>query len=192
MHSRDSMTETERSPGRGNAATVSVVIPVLNEVRSIAAACSTCPAHPVVREVLVVDDGSTDGTAEVATDAGARVMTSSLPGQRRVDEGWHRGCHRRDSPFPGRRPSRDSSDDFVEKMVAPILDGAADLVKARFSRDAGRVTVLTARPLLGAFFPELAGFDQPLGGIVAVDVRCSRTFSWRMTTALMWVCSSTR
>jgi HAD superfamily phosphoserine phosphatase-like hydrolase len=43
----------------------------------------------------------------------------------------------------------------------------ADFVKARFSRRAGRVTLLTARPLLRTFFPEFAHLDQPLGGIIA-------------------------
>ena len=57
--------------------------------------------------------------------------------------------------------------DLVQRMVGPILARDAKMVKARFTRDAGRVTVLTARPLLGSFFPELARFDQPLGGIVA-------------------------
>ena len=62
---------------------------------------------------------------------------------------------------------RQICDDLVERMTAPIISGKADLVKAKFSRDAGRVTILTARPLLSAFFPELNRFDQPLGGIVA-------------------------
>lgn len=38
---------------------------------------------------------------------------------------------------------------------------------AKFTRAAGRVTALTARPLLRVFFPEVAHFEQPLGGIVA-------------------------
>lgn len=56
---------------------------------------------------------------------------------------------------------------LIRLMVAPIAGGEADFVKARFSREAGRVTVLTAKPLLATFFPELAGFAQPLGGIIA-------------------------
>jgi hypothetical protein len=40
-------------------------------------------------------------------------------------------------------------------------------VKARFGRGGGRVTELTARPMLQVFFPELARFSQPLGGLVA-------------------------
>ena len=57
--------------------------------------------------------------------------------------------------------------DLVERMVAPLVRDEADFVKASFSRRAGRVTVLTARPLLRTYFPELVHFEQPLGGIVA-------------------------
>jgi HAD superfamily phosphoserine phosphatase-like hydrolase len=47
------------------------------------------------------------------------------------------------------------------------LKGDADFVKARFGRGGGRVTELTAKPMLKIFFPELAHFSQPLGGIIA-------------------------
>lgn len=166
MHSRDSMTETERSPGRGNAATVSVVIPVLNEVRSIAALVRLVRHDPLVREVLVVDDGSIDGTAEAATDAGARMIASSLLGKgASMADGIQATTGDIvlfvDGDLVHIEP------DLVQRMVGPILARDAKMVKARFTRDAGRVTVLTARPLLGSFFPELARFDQPLGGIVA-------------------------
>lgn len=55
----------------------------------------------------------------------------------------------------------------MDRLTAPVLAGEADFVKAKFSRTAGRVTTLTARPLLQSFFPELAHLGQPLGGIVA-------------------------
>jgi hypothetical protein len=58
-------------------------------------------------------------------------------------------------------------DDLVSRVTAPILEQGADFVKAQFSRSAGRVTMLTARPLMKTFFPELNYIDQPLGGIVA-------------------------
>lgn len=59
------------------------------------------------------------------------------------------------------------SDDLVPRMTTPLLEGKADFVKARFTRSAGRVTILTARPLLLTFFPELAHIEEPLGGIIA-------------------------
>ena len=57
--------------------------------------------------------------------------------------------------------------DLVQRMIAPLMAGEADFVKAKFTRIAGRVTILTARPLLRTYFPELAEVTQPLGGIIA-------------------------
>src|SRR4029077_5315999 len=52
---------------------VSVVIPALNEEEPIAGVVRECLATGVPAEVIVVDNGSTDRTAERAREAGARV-----------------------------------------------------------------------------------------------------------------------
>jgi len=54
-------------------ARVSVVIPALNEEQAIAEVVRGLVASPLVREVLVVDNGSSDRTAAEAEAAGARV-----------------------------------------------------------------------------------------------------------------------
>ncbi|MFP5322648.1 MAG: glycosyltransferase family 2 protein [Acidimicrobiia bacterium] len=59
-------------------ATVDVVMPARNEVTTVAANVAAAAGCRHVREVIVVDDGSTDGTAAAAEAAGARVV--SLPG----------------------------------------------------------------------------------------------------------------
>ncbi len=45
----------------------------------------------------------------------------------------------------------------------PILEGKTDITKTKFARARGRVTELTAKPLLNFFFPEIS-FEQPLSG----------------------------
>jgi glucosyl-3-phosphoglycerate synthase len=67
-----------------------------------------------------------------------------------------------DGDLAGLRPG------LVTELCRPLMRDQADFVKARFSRHAGRVTELTAKPMLRVFFPELARFAQPLGGLIAV------------------------
>ncbi|HSQ71554.1 MAG TPA: haloacid dehalogenase-like hydrolase, partial [Rubrivivax sp.] len=66
-----------------------------------------------------------------------------------------------DGDLAGLRPG------IVSDLCAPLQRGEADFVKARFGRGGGRVTELTAKPMLKVFFPELAEFGPPLGGIIA-------------------------
>lgn len=154
-------------PSRPDDQRVSVVIPVLNESARIASVIRHVKRSPLVGEIIVMDDGSIDGTPEIAQAAGGRVITSALLGK---------GSSMEDGVLEARHDTLLYLDgdlsglchDLVERLTQPVLRGEADFVKARFSRRAGRVTVLTARPLLRTYFPELAHFEQPLGGIIAV------------------------
>jgi phosphoserine phosphatase len=145
---------------------ISVIIPVIDVSGTISAVVKLALADPRVSEVIVVDDGSIDGTPELAGAAGARVVTSTLLGK---------GASMRDGLNAARNDlliylDGDLSElrqDLIARLAGPLLDGGADLVKAAFSREAGRVTALTARPLLQTFFPELNHIEQPLGGIIA-------------------------
>jgi phosphoserine phosphatase len=149
-----------------SAQRVSVVIPALNEASHIAAVVAHALADPVTAEVIVVDDSSIDDTAALARAAGARVLRSSMLGK---GASMHDGARAAacpivvylDGDLDGLRPG------IVGDLTAPIAHDRADFVKARFGRSGGRVTELTAKPMLRVFFPELASFSQPLGGIVA-------------------------
>ncbi|AXQ95584.1 glycosyltransferase [Cereibacter azotoformans] len=55
-------------------ATVTCLIPAFNEGRRIGAVLAAACANRLVDEVIVIDDGSTDDTAEVAERAGVRVL----------------------------------------------------------------------------------------------------------------------
>ena len=66
------------------ARSVTIVVPAFNEGDSIGRVVTALRAAAPWHEVLVIDDGSTDGTGKAAQDAGARVRAPSLQqGQRR-------------------------------------------------------------------------------------------------------------
>lgn len=70
---------------------ISVLIPTLNdEARLAAALAPMVPASMdgVVRELIVVDRGSTDATLEIADDAGAIVVSSEGPGYEGLQEAF--------------------------------------------------------------------------------------------------------
>jgi glycosyltransferase involved in cell wall biosynthesis len=54
---------------------ISIIIPALNEAESIGLVVASMPWH-LIAECIVVDNGSTDQTASIAAEAGARVTTS--------------------------------------------------------------------------------------------------------------------
>lgn len=154
---------------------VSVVIPALNEEATVAHVVQACLAS-CADEVLVIDSDSTDATALRAAEAGATVVP------------WREVDSR--EPWPGKgealwRGVKAARGDvvvfvdadvtnvqpwWVDRLAAPFVDPSVHLVKASYTRlgAGGRVTELTAKPLLRAFYPELAALDQPLAGEYAI------------------------
>lgn len=121
---------------------------------------------PATAEVIVVDDSSVDDTAALAREAGALVVTSTMLGKgaSMLDGAQVARCELivyLDGDLTGLRPN------IIGSLAAPLVAGMADFVKARFGRGGGRVTELTAKPMLKVFFPELAQLGQPLGGVIA-------------------------
>ena len=149
--------------------TISVCIPARNEELTVGAVVSTVrrelvERHALVDEVVVVDDGSRDQTAALATAAGARVISGPAAGK--GDALWTSlassigdlvvWC---DADVRGFDPR------FVIGLAAPmLLDDHLDFVKGWYERNSGRVTELTARPVISLLYPHLAGFAQPLSG----------------------------
>ena len=163
---------------------VSVCLPARDEEatvgHTVATVRRTLMEHvQLVDEVIVIDDGSTDATAEAAAWEGALVYGSAdilsdlPPGTGKgnalwkslyVSNGdlvvwldadvWNFGSH------------------FVTRLLEPLLtQPEIGFVKGYYRRPlfgdptgGGRVTELMARPVLSTLFPELTAFVQPLAG----------------------------
>ncbi|CCG01290.1 glucosyl-3-phosphoglycerate synthase [Blastococcus saxobsidens] len=167
---------------------ISVVLPARNEEATVGRLVADLRAHwmrrtPLVDELVVVDSDSTDATAAVARAAGASVVatTDVLPahGTRR---GKGEALWKSLAATTGDLVVFLDADllgdvaHYVPGLLGPLLtDPQVDYVKGCYTRPlqvgdvvlpagGGRVTELTARPLLNALWPELAGVVQPLGG----------------------------
>src|SRR6266849_2491430 len=93
----------------------------------------------LVDQVLVVDADSRDGTADIARAHGAEVYSEN---ELLSDYG----------PAQGKGDAMWRALSVARGDIVMLADGG------------GRVTELTAKPLLNFFFPELTGFVQPLAG----------------------------
>ena len=130
---------------------VSVVIPTHNEAQSIGRVLADLPAD-IVTEVLVVDSNSTDGTPEIASTMGARVLHEPRRGYGRA---CLTGLAAANNPDVVVFLDGDYSDRPAELpiLLAPIIGGRADItLGSRF----GKQSVPGALPWHAAFGNRLA------------------------------------
>lgn len=167
--------------------TVTAVLPARDEADTVGSIVERIAAlGGLVDQILVVDADSQDDTAEVAADAGAEVLqqASLVPEMGPVlgkgDAMWRAlAAVRCDLVVYIDADTRDFSASLVTGLLGPLFDDSdAQFCKATYDRPyttgdrevangGGRVSQLTARPLLAAFYPELADLTQPLSGEVA-------------------------
>ncbi len=167
--------------------TITICIPARDEAATIAAVVAplvALRADGVVDQVVVVDSDSRDGTGAIAAALGAEVLDPSAvlpefgPVQGKGDAMW-----RALSAVSGDlvcfvdADSEDFGAHFACGLLGPLCcEPGVQFVKGYYRRPfkanggppeptgGGRVTELTARPLLRAFYPELASVRQPLAG----------------------------
>ena len=122
---------------------VDAVIPALDEEESIGAVLDALP-RPLIRRVVVCDNGSRDSTAAVAGSRGAVVVEESR-------RGYGAACLRALAALESDPPDvvlcldADQSDDPADapRVLAPLLEGRADLVlgsRGLGEREAGALT----------------------------------------------------
>jgi glucosyl-3-phosphoglycerate synthase len=163
---------------------VSVCLPARDEEATVGGVVATVRRGLVERlqlvdEIVVIDDGSADATADVARAEGAHVYAASevLPD---LPTGSGKGSAMWKSLYVSQgdlvcwldADIRNFRADFVTRLLAPLLDDPdAGMVKGYYRRPlhgapsgGGRVTELMARPVLSYLFPLLSRFVQPLAG----------------------------
>ena len=163
-------------PARDEAATIGPILEQLIPLRE----------RGVIDQVVVADDSS-DGTAEIARRLGAEVhrqaelMPEYGPVRGKGDAMWRAlSVLRGDVVCFLDADSEEFGAHFALGLVGPIATGdEIRFVKGFYRRPwrtetgrvqphgGGRVTELLARPMINRFFPELAGFVQPLAGEIA-------------------------
>lgn len=137
-------------------------------------------------QVIVVDADSPDGTADVAREHGAEVYSENQlmpdygPAQGKGDAMWRAlSVATGDIVMFADSDTKDFQEHYIYGTLGPLLaDPRIQFCKGAFRRPftegeksiadgGGRVTELMAKPLINLFYPELAGFVQPLAGELA-------------------------
>jgi glucosyl-3-phosphoglycerate synthase len=173
----------------GAGLTIGVCLPALDEAATVGRICEVIATDLVapgfVDRLVVVDSGSTDETMAVAAAAGASVARArdlvptapeiATPGK---GESLWKSLSVVDTDVIVWLDSdtRNFGSHFIVGLVAPLLsDPEVVFSKAFYERPlhgedglartgGGRVTELAIRPLVNLFYPEFAGFIQPLSG----------------------------
>jgi len=170
---------------------IDVVIPALNEERALPRVLLEIP-RPLVRRVVVADNGSTDATAIVAADHGAEVVHEP-------ERGYGAACLRALAHLTSDPPDivvfldGDYSDhpDELPAVIQPILESRAELVVG--SRATGRaergalslrqrvgnaIASAALRTLYGAEYTDLGPFRAIRWDTLQHLQMCDRNYGW--------------
>ncbi len=167
---------------------ISLCLPALNEETTIGNIITTLKTAlyddiPLLDEIVVIDSASSDRTREIAQTLGAKVylhkdIMPSLGTYKGKGEALFKSLYVLEGDIIVWIDAdiRNMDPRFVYGLIGPLLRNEHILFTKGFyvrpilsGNDlkpvgGGRVTELLARPLFNAFYPELAGFIQPLAG----------------------------
>jgi glycosyltransferase involved in cell wall biosynthesis len=182
----------EQEAPQDRRARISVVIPALNEEEPIADVVRAIP-RSLIDEIIVVDNGSTDQTAERARMAGARVIAEPR-------RGYGRACR---TGIEATAPAcevivfldGDGSDcpDAMPRLVAPIIAGERDFVigsRIRGRREpgsmnrqqllAGQLAGWALRLLYGVRYTDMGPFRAIRRDVLLRLGMAEATYGWNL------------
>lgn len=148
---------------------VSVIVPARNEAQTIARVVSVLADMPDVGEVVVIDNGSTDATADLAHGAGATVISEARTGMgHAVRAGIAAARHDWVMKVDADLDRFDT--DLFARMPAARAAGVG-LIKGAWHDPADNMpmTRLLVRPALHQMFPGLSHLRAPNSGLYVFD-----------------------
>ena len=150
---------------------VAVVIPALNEEEPIGDVVRAVIATGIPREVIVVDNGSTDRTSQRAQEAGARVISEPTPGYGRACASGVRAASPENDIIAFLDGDGSDCAELMPRIVQPIIDGEQDFVigsRTRGERErgsmnfqqifSGRAAGVLLRALYGVRYTDMCPF----------------------------------
>lgn len=178
---------------------VKVIIPAFNEQNAVGLVIDEIPKN-LVSEIIIVDNGSTDDTCEVAESKGATVLKESI-------RGYGQACfcgmtyiaNQSDKPDIVVFLDGDHSDypDEMEKLLSPIISNNVDLVigsRAKGQKEAGSMTpqqifgnwlaTTLIKLFYGISYSDLGPFRAVrYDSLLAIDMQ-DRTYGWTVEMQL--------
>lgn len=172
---------------------ISVIIPALNEEEPIAAVVRDCLTTGLPAEVIVVDNGSTDRTAEKARAAGAKVVTEPAPGYGRACAAGIRALSSECEIAVFLDGDGSDCPELMGKLLQPIVNGEQDFVigsRTRGEREpgsmnfqqilAGRIAGLLLRLLYGVRYSDMCPFRAIRREALARLGMKEETYGWNL------------
>ena len=176
-----------------NATNVSVVIPALNEEEPIADVVRACLTTGLPNEVIVVDNGSTDRTAERAQAAGARVIAEPTPGYGRACAAGVRALSPQTDIVVFLDGDGSDCPELMDRLVRPIADGQYDFVigsRTRGERErgsmnfqqvfSGRAAGFLLRLLYGVKYTDMSPFRAIRRDVLDQLGMKEKTYGWNL------------
>lgn len=146
---------------------VTVIIPAKNEENTIKDVIELSKKSSLTGEIIVVDNNSTDNTAKISKDCGAKVIFCHEIGKgnamsKGVKEAQNEIIVFLDADI------LNYSENIIEILALPIINEETEFVKSTFDRvTGGNVTKIAVKPLLQILYPNLYNFEEPISGMIS-------------------------
>lgn len=146
---------------------VTVIIPAFNEEKNLGQVIKDIKNYEILNEIIVVDNASTDNTAQVAKQCGAKVVFCEDKGKGYAMEKGLKEAKNEIVVFLD-ADVKNYDKNVLGILANPIIQEEVDFVKSTFNRkEGGKVTELVTKPMLNILYPNMYKFSEPLSGMIA-------------------------